>query len=274
MIHSYINLILNTPDAVAGKGIVKLYSYRMGVLSADTSVLEEVYINLLEKNSKKVKSTLGEFANSMISYNLITLYRLMSNTLISDISRGFGNSSCLMGETLHAMYQFSRFHMINRGPRDQRKDGINGLVETCRYNAVTLYHTQGLSSVAEIISLLETIDKLIQKPLEDDEYARRNYLMNLVRVVFYIGCRYYQINILRFTDQNIKRPYTRNLGVNDFTLAAIPFDPTLIQSCTDEGSTMSQFGIEYVQSLHAVLSQLGGITCTVNFPAIKQSDEE
>lgn len=272
MIHSYLNLVLNTPNPTAGVGIVKLYSYRMGVVNLDTSVLEETYIRKLEDSSKKVRTTLNEFANSMISYNLVTLYRLISNTLVADIARGFGDNACLTTETMSAIGGFCRFHNVKRSSRDQREDSIVSVVETCRYNAI--YHTAGVSSVEEIIALLDTIDKLIQNPPGADEYERRNYTMNLLRIVFFVGCRYYNINLLRFNDQLLKRPYTRNLGINDFTLAAIPFDPTMFVTCADEGSSMSRFGIEYVQSLHAVLSELGGIECTVNFSANDTDNKE
>lgn len=272
MIHSYINLILNTPDTVTGEGIVKLYSYRMGVLNPDTSVLEATYIQALEKGQRKLRNTLNQFAHSMISYNLATLYRLLNNTLKTDIAKGYGDYQCLTADTLSAIYEFCKFHKTKRSPKDTRYDSINSLVSTCNYNAV--YYTPGLPSIAEIISLLETIDILIQSPLGEDEYDRRNTMMNLLRVVFYIGCRYYRVNVLRFNDQHIKRPYTRNIGINNFTLAAIPFDPMMIYSCTDEDGAMSRFGVEYIQSLHAVLSPLGGVECTVNYSALAPTNKE
>jgi hypothetical protein len=264
MVHSYLNLVLNTPNPAMGRGIIKLYSYRMGVLTPDTSALEKVYIELLEKNSNRLVRPLADFGNSMIAYNLITLYRLLTNTIISDINRGFGNDNCLTSDAINAIGAFCRFNKTFRSWRDGREDNINDVVETLRYNA--LYDTKCVSSLTEIITLIETIDRLITRPIGKTEYDRRHYLMNLVRIIFYIGCKYYGINLLRFTDQNIKRPYTRNLQINDFTLAAIPFDPTMIFACTDDGGTMSRFGVEYVQSLNAVLSAFSGIEAIVNFP--------
>lgn len=272
MIHSYMNLVLNTPDATSGPGIVKLYSYRMGVLSPDTSVLESTYIDMLEKGQKKIRKTLDEFANSMISYNLITLIKLISNTLVSDISRGFGDDSCLTADTMRSIYQFCNFYKTVRLPNEKRDDNIDSVVETTHYNAT--YYTPGISSLSEIITLIETIDVIIRGQIGADEYARRTYLLKILRIIYYVGCRYYRINLLRFNDQNIKRPYMRSLGIQDFTLSAIPFDPILIQSCSDEGSSMSRFGIEYIQSLHAVLSELGGVECIINYPALKPENKE
>ena len=265
MVHSYINLLANTPNPVPGKGLVKLFSYRMGVLSPDTSIVEDTYIKLLEQNSKKVKTELSKFGEGLISYNLITIFRLISNTLINDIQKGYGDDKCLTSETMKLLLEFCKFHQNNKSSiRNQRYDDIKSVVETARYNA--LYYTPGVSSLTEIVLFIDVVNEQLRTTLmyDNDETARRQYLLDIVRILFYIGCRYYHVNVLRFTDQRIKRPYTRDLQINDFTLAAIPFDPTMIFTCSDEVGTMSRFGIEYVQSLSAVLSDLGGVEAIVN----------
>lgn len=272
MIHSYINLLAATPDAVAGPGIVKLYSYRMGVLSPDTQILENTYIKLLQNNNKKTVMLLNEFAHSMISYNLITLYRLVSNTLVGDIRRGFGDNRCLTVEALNAISKYIAFSARPVYQNVKIYDELESVAQTCKYNA--LFHTEGVSAIAEIIALIETFDKIIQNPPGDTEKDRRHYLLNVLMTIYYIGCRYYKINVLRYSDQNIKRAYTRSISINNFTLAAIPFDPTLIYSCSDEGgATMSRYAIEYVQSLQTVLSFAGGIDCAINLTSISEQGE-
>lgn len=266
MVHSYVNLVLNIPTPIASKGIVKLFSYRTGVITPDTSTIEKIYIRLMEQNQVKLKDSLTEFGNGLISYNLITLYRLLSNTIISDIQKGFGDDKCLTHDTMRTINQFCVFHRANRSWRDKREDNIKSVVETCRYNAI--YAKPGISSLTEIIVLIDTINEILKKPIleEADELVRRKYLLDITRIVFYVGCRYYHINVLRFADLKLARPYTRDLQINDFTLAALPFDPTMIFSCADDDGTMSRYGVEYVQSLNAVLSELGGIEAIVNFP--------
>ena len=52
LIHAYIELLKNIPEnAAPEKGLIKLYSYRTGSLSLDTTVLESTYRTLLSSDS-------------------------------------------------------------------------------------------------------------------------------------------------------------------------------------------------------------------------------
>lgn len=266
MVHSYMNLVLALPTPVPGKGIIKLFSYRMGVLTPDTSMVEKCYLDLLSQNNSKLRNDLTQFGNGMISYNLITLITLLSKTLIKDMSRGFGDHTCLNAAVLEQISYYCRFYKTPKSRRDQREDNIKNLVLTCSYSTKDI--SPGVSSLVEITELIDVFNRVIVDNLqaEADELSRRKYLLDITRILFYIGCRYYHLNELRFTDQKMRRAHTRPIKINDFTLAALPFDPTMLYSCTDDGGMMSQFGIEYVQSLTAVLSELGGIEIVMNLP--------
>lgn len=258
LVHSYIELLRNVPPGAApAKGLIKLYSLRMGVLDLDTTLLEKSYTSLVNNNSSE-KKKLVEFAKSCISYNIQTLYQLLTNTLTKDLLRAFGDDKCLSFETVHALNQFAKFQDENKNSlRFQRDDSMDALVETCRYNA--MYRQNGVSSSEAILRVISVLDKIVMNDVfvsSTDIYRR---LVNSLKIVFYICCRYYHLNILRFTDEIINRSYDRVLMITDFTLAAIPFDPTLIYNCSDETSYVTKWGIEYVQSLEAVLLYFGGI---------------
>ena len=261
MVNAYIELLHHVPEsAIPGRGLIRLYSHRMGVLEPDTSIIETAYADLVNNNMLQ-RRKFQAFAQSAIAYNITTLYRMLSNTLISDLARDWGDDKCLSMETVHALNQFAKLQetlkAVPAGVRQDRYDSMNALVTTCHYNAT--YRHDGVTSSEAIIRAIEALDKVVESPESSDNTSVRTRLLNALKIVFYIGCRYYHLNILRFSDELINRSYDRLLDITDLTLAAIPFDPTLIYGCPDNTSSISKWGIEYVQSLEAVLLYFGGI---------------
>jgi hypothetical protein len=260
LVHAYIEVLKHVPEsAVPARGLVKLYSYRTGTLTLDTDLLEATYFKSMQGNRSQ-QTMLRTFGQGMITYNLLTLYQLLSNTLMRDMTRAFGDDLCLSSELVHAMNHFSKAQS-RRPPNDTTRmqigDGMGALVETCHYNA---YYPRGCVSSSEaIIRTIDALDKVVVRPTQDREVTQRMRLINALKIVFYIGVRYYHLNLLRFSDEIINRSYDRVLDITDFTLAAIPFDPTLIYACSDNTSAISRWGIEYVQSLEAVLLYAGGV---------------
>lgn len=267
LVHSYIALVINTPNMMSGAGIVKLYAYRMGVLSPDTEALEQEYIRRLLASDAKIQAQLTAFGNGMICYNLATLYLLLAKQMIRDIQQGVGNTHCLSSEAMRLLYQFVKsYNQPSVTSKIVAPDvDLFGVVETLHYNAN--FVTPGVSSISEINSFLDVGRKLINNTPGKTELERRHFLTNLLKAVFYIGIRYYDLNLLRFDDQRIGRPYDRNIPINNFTLAAIPFDPVLMYSCTEDVGSMSRFGVEYMQSLEEAMTSLGGISCTITLAA-------
>ena len=265
LVHSYIALVINTPNMMSGSGIVKLYSYRMGVLTPDTQALEQEYSRQLLASNKKLQTELTTFGNGMICYNLATLYLLLAKQLARDIQNGVGNTHCLSSEAMRVLYQFVRSYNNRTNTITAPDVDLFGVVETLHYNAN--FVVPGVSSVAEINSFLDVGRKLIDVPPGRSAVERRHFLTNLLKAIFYIGIRYYDLNLLRFDDQRVGRPYDRNIPINNFTLAAIPFDPVLMYSCTEDVGSMSRFGVEYMQSLEEAMTSLGGISCTITLAA-------
>jgi hypothetical protein len=244
------------------QGLVKLYGYRMGTFSLDNELLEATYRKAMQGNRSQ-QELMTNFAKGCIAYNLRTLYQLLSNTLISDLQRAFGDDQCLSSELVHALNMFAKIQTrqpANSNTRMQLQDSMGALVETCHYNA---YFPRGsVSSSEAIIRTIEALDTVVQDGAPSHEVSHRTRLVNALKIVFYIGVRYYHLNLLRFSDEIIKRSYDRTLKITDLTLAAIPFDPTLVYTCSDETSNISRWGIEYIQSLEAVLLYAGGVRYT------------
>lgn len=258
LVHAYIELLRNVPPGAApAKGLIRLYGLRSGVLDFDSSVLETSYLSLL-RNDRVQQQRLKEFALSSIAYNIQALYQLITNTLSKDLTKSFGDDKCLSAETVHALNHFAKLQgQILNSPRVQRDDGMDALVQTCHFNAI--YRHNGVSSSEAIIRAIGALDLIVhgnQRPVSAQPNER---LLNALKIVFYIGCRYYHLNLLRFSDEIINRSYDRVLNITDLTLAAIPFDPTLIYNCPDDTSFITRWGIEYVQSLEAVLLFSGGV---------------
>ena len=258
LVHAYIELLRNVPPgAMPAKGLIKLYSYRMGVLDLDTSVLEKNYLSLLT-NDRAQQKMLREFAQSSIAYNIQALYQLVTNTLSRDLTRSFGDDKCLSAETVHALNHFAKLQgQVLNTSRIKRDDSMGPLVQTCHYNAI--YRHDGVSSSEAIIRAIGALDTIVHGGLISSTTPQNERLLNALKIVFYIGCRYYRLNPLRLSDEIINRSYDRVLNITDLTLAAIPFDPTLIYDCSDDTSSITKWGIEYVQSLEAVLLFSGGI---------------
>lgn len=259
LVHAYIQLLNNVSEfAIPGKGLVKLYSYRMGVLDLDTTVLEQAYREKVATNRLQ-QTQLQIFANSAIAYNIQALYQLITNTLSKNIIDGFGDDKCLSTEVVHALNQFAKLQSRVDTQQVKRYDSMDALVETCHYNA-TYARKDGTSSSEAIVRIIAVLDRMFEESLMNPFNGEgRKRLLNALKIVFYIGCRYYHLNLLRFSDELIKRSYDRSLDITDFTLAAIPFDPTLVQACSDETSSVSRWGIEYLQSLETVLLYFGGV---------------
>ena len=256
LVHAYIQLLSHVPEsAFPSPGLVKLYSHRMGTLDLDTSVLEQAYGATLS-TSRLQQNQLQTFANSSIVYNIQVLYKLITNTMSRDLVKTFGDDKCLTSEVVHALNHFAKMQNRTDNSRVQRHDSMEAVVETCHYNAT--YPRGGVSSSEAIIRTIAVLDVMFRLP-------ERKRLLNALKIVFYIGCRYYHLNLLRFSDEIINRSYDRTLNITDFTLAAIPFDPMLIQACSDETMAISRWGIEYVQSLDAVLLYFGGVRYAATF---------
>ena len=257
LVRSYIELLKNIPaNAAPGKGLIKLYSYRTGTLDIDTTILENNYHELVT-NDLIQKKKLQRFGKSLISYNITALYQVVANTISKDLIRSFGDDNCLSAETIHALNHFAKFHDKPKNSRVQLEDSMDALVETTRYNAI--YRHDGVSSSQAIIRAINTLDRIVHYDGLGDEPINQHRLLNALKIVFYIGCRYYHVNILSLSDEVINRSYDRLLKITDFTLAAVPFDPTLVYNCSDETSSITRWGIEYIQSLGAVLLYSGGI---------------
>ena len=170
----------------------------------------------------------------------------------------FGDDKCLSSEVVHALNQFSKLQgQVLDSRYVQRDDGLIALVNTCHYNAI--YRHDGVSSSEAILRVIGALDRIVHYETWRLDITRRRRMVNALKIIFYIGCRYYHINTLRLSDEIINRSYDRVLKISDLTLAAIPFDPTLIYNCSDDTSTISKWGIEYVQSLEAVLLYFGGV---------------
>jgi len=266
LVHAYLQVLSHIPDIPPpSKGLVKLYSYRMGVLDIDNSLLEKTYLDNLDTNRFQ-RTRLQEFGRSAIAFNIQTLYKLLTNTLVSSLKIGFGDDNCLTSEVVHALNQFAKLQNRTENNRTKRYDSMDALTETCHYNA-TYDRRDGVSSSQAIIRIIDVLDLIMQSPTDASYFDMTGYrrTVNALRIVFYIGCRYYHINLLRLSDEIIKRSYDRNLNITDFTLAAVPFDPLLIQSCSDDTSGVSRWGIEYLQSLDAVLLYFGGLRYAATF---------
>lgn len=262
LVSAYIELLKHVPPAVMpGRGLIKLYGQRMGVLEPDTTVIEAAYL-ALTLSDKSQRQKLQVFAQSAIAYNLTTLYQLLTNTMSRDLARAFGDGACLSGETARALNQFASFaDEITRGTdraRQARCDSMDALVSTCHYNAT--YPRGGEPSSETIIRAIATLDQIVAQPQPVETVSSaRDRLLNALKIVFYIGCRYYRLNMLRFSDETIRRSYDRQLRINDLTLAAIPFEPSLIYACEDDAGSITRWGVEYVQSLEAVLLYFGSV---------------
>jgi len=268
MVHAYIELLAHVPPgAFPAKGLIKLYSHRMGVLEPNTAVIESVYHELV-CSDRSQQQKLQTFAQSAIAYNIVTLYQLLTNTLSKDLIKDWGDDKCLSMETVHALNQFSNFaNEIAKVParvRQERYDNMAALVVTCHYNAT--YRHNGVTSSEAIIRIISVLDRIVATPIPSpNTIADHSRLLNALKIVFYIGCRYYHLNILRFSDEIIKRSYDRILKITDLTLAAIPFEPSFIYNCPDETSSISKWGIEYVQALESVLLYFGGVRYSAIF---------
>ena len=266
LVNAYLELLRNIPEnAVPSRGLIKLYGLRMGTLDIDTTFIESKYLSLLNSNHD-IRNKLQLFAHSSIAFNIQALYQLITNTISRDLVRGFGDDKCLSMETVHALNQFAKFQHKHHhdGPRNQREDNMDSLVETVRYNAI--YRHDGVTSSEAIIRAIAVLDTIVHgnehtpvTPEYSLSQTARWRARNALKIVFYIGCRFYHLNVLRFSDEIINRSYDRILKITDLTLAAVPFDPTLIYNTGDETSSISKWGIEYVQSLEAVLLYFGGI---------------
>jgi hypothetical protein len=254
MVHAYLQLLSHVPEsAVPDKGLIKLWSYRIGVLDFDTNLLEQTYGELVAGNRLQ-QSKLQRFGQSCITYNLQMLYQLLANTLVRDITRNFGDGACLSGETIAALDQFCRF----QGRRDGDRN-LESLVNTTRYNAI--YPRGGAASTQVILRLIEIFDRIIMTDAYDSgvEQTSRTRMQQLLRVIFNIGCRYYHVNMLRLNDELVARRYDRTLRIADFTLAAVPFDPMMTLGCADDTSQITRWGVEYLQTVDTVLSAFGGV---------------
>ena len=270
LVHAYIELLKHIGSRVVPEcGLIKLYGHRTGTLELDTTLIEQTYRATLS-TSVAQQTQLRNFALSSISYNVQMLYQLITNTLTRDILNKFGDDKCLSGELMHRCNQFSKF----RGEIDtaikplniriQRDDSIESLVESCHYNAI--YPHPGVTSSQAILRLICVLDKIVKSGARSTpEVPGHLRLLSVLKIVFYIGCRYYHLNLLRFSDEIIKRSYDRYLNITDLTLAAVPFDPMLILSCSDETSFISKWGIEYIQSLETVLLYFGGVRYSATF---------
>jgi len=263
LVHAYLDLLKNVPErALAARGMVKLYSYRTGTLNLDNDLLIAAYYTEMNGDRSK-QDKLRLFGQSMITYNLLTLYQLLSMTLMKDLVSNFGDDLCLSSELVQALNYFAKAQsrrLPNTIRRADLQDSIGAVAESCRYNA---YYPRGhVSSSEAIVRTLDALDTVVISQIDNHAISSRQRLIDAVKIVFYIGCSYYHLNLLRFSDEIIKRSYDRVLNITDFTLAAIPFDPTLLYSCSDETSSISRWGIEYVQSLEAVLLYAGGVRYT------------
>lgn len=257
LVHAYLELLQHTStSSVPDKGIIKLYAQRMGVLDIDTSQLENSYTKV--SLNRLQQSKLQSFANSSILYNIQLLYKLLSDTMCRDLQNNFGDENCLTSDVVRTLNQFTKLQDRVNTHRVQRYDNISSLVQTCHYNA--MYPRSGISSSQAIFRTVEWLDKIFETVPDTLTVSQiRDRSVDALKIIFYIGCRYYHLNLLRFSDEIIKRAYDRSLCITDFTLAAVPFDPMLIQSCTDETSVVTKWGIEYLQSLETVLAYFGGV---------------
>jgi hypothetical protein len=266
LVHAYIELLSHIPEnrtGPPGKGLIKLYSYRMGTLDLDTTVLEQSYAALVGDDRGQQKRLLA-FADSAIAYNIQAYYRLIANTLSRDLARGFGDSDCLSSELILALNLFAKLQVRTDTDAVRRYDSMDALVQAC--HTVAYFRHPGVSSSQAIIRAIAALDPIVNgEERIPDTVTPRHRLLNALKIIFYIGCRYYHLNLLRFSDEIIKRSYDRVLQITDHTLAAVPFDPLLIQACSDETSTISRWGIEYVQSLDTVLMSFGGVRYAATF---------
>lgn len=264
LVHAYIDLLHHVPEsAVPGKGLVVLYSHRLGVLDIDIEVLQNSYLSTLSTNRLQ-QSELSLFAQSSIAFNITTLFQLLSNTIMRDIERGFGDDKCLSSRVIHALDEFCKLQDRSDTERIRRYDSMDAVVQACHNNA--FYFREGISSTPTIIRVIETLDQIMACVFRvPDNTTQRVRLLNALKIIFYIGCRYYHLNLLRFSDEMIKRSYDRSLDITDLTLASVPFDPMLFQTCADDTSSISRWGIEYVQSLETVLLYFGGVRYAPTF---------
>lgn len=275
-IHAYLQMLMNTHQMTPGPGIAKLYSYRMGTLSLDNRDLEAEYISKLSQGDKDVTQSLKKFADEMIIFNLITLFNFLKTNLQQDIMRDEGHKNCLSANTVDSIYDYCRFHQLNRASdKVQIQSNIDSLFQNLKYDATIIVN--GVNAIAEINSFITTAEQVIEKITHREEYNRdpfltkRDAIFKIVSCLFYIGILYYEVNLLRFNDQILASSFNRNIPINNYTLLALPFDPLLAYTCTDEIGTMSRHGLELMQSLSAVLSDLAGISCNINLSILKQT---
>ncbi len=266
LVHTYLGMVTDLADSPPGPGLIKLYSYRMGTLDFSGSrTLETAYLQRYSAMRTSTQTAvLLAFAHSLIAYNVTTLYQVLANTLADDITRGFGTDRCLNVETVHAINKFAQFHNNTEvNWRNQRNDDLSALVQTTQFNAVYPQDGGSTSATQAILRVLDVFDRLAGSGFYNQWFLqakeRRDRLIQTLRVVFNLGCAYYKLNTLRFSDEITKRSYDRALNISDLTLAAIPFDPTLVYTCSDEGSSISRWGLEYVQAMETVLLDLGGV---------------
>ena len=273
LVHAYIDLLGHLgARAVPECGLIKLYGYRTGTLELDSTLVEQTYRATLATNIAQ-QTQLRNFALSSIAYNIQLLYQLITNTMTRDITKGFGDDNCLSSELIHGLNQFSKLQNqfgaevpARYNERVDRENNIEAIVHSCHYNAIYSRTSSGVSSSQEILRLFNVLDKIVRVGITlPPDVPGHTRLLNALKIVFYIGCRYYHLNLLRFSDEIIKRSYDRVLNITDLTLAAIPFDPMLIVSCSDETSSISRWGIEYVQNLEAVLLYFGGVRYAATF---------
>lgn len=273
MIQSYLCLLTDLSDrAPPSPGLIKLYSYRTGTLEFDTQLLEQKYINLMTTApTTTAVRLLQRFAQSAISYNLTTLYRLLTSTLVTDITRGFGDDGALSPQMVLSLATFAKSSSGLSRPREDIESDLSALVQILAYPPVRMHSP--VSASRAILRSIDMFDRIVNTLRFHDVWERRIFLTQLVRVIFYIGCHYYHFDIVRFYNDMVHHKHDSRLKITDLTLAAVPFDPTLIYACADDTSSVSRWGVCYVQRLESVLMPLGGVkyaaTLSVEAPGHK-----
>lgn len=241
LISTYIDL-LETLRVTATPGLIKLASYRSGVLDMNLPIV----IDRLDRDYEKL---ILRFGHSAICYNIRTLVEIIVSAMTKDLmveSSPINSPNFVTKEMEREIHRFINFDRMNNA---MRKDIMISLAGACYLQAYS--RSEANMSIDHIFRFFEHISSA---ELYTENY--KDEFFPLLKAVFYIACAYYKVGPEELIALRRLPDFKTAIHITDTTVAAVPMSPAMLNTCADRETPSSTNAIIYIYAIENALRKL------------------